>query len=268
MEKNTNKNIKNFLTVGFFGALIMLLALSISLWQTPKYKSSIKLLTVFNQTNIDAYTASKTANYITNVLGEVIYSNAFINSVMKSENIEDNLGYGNENRLKAWKKSVKTTILENKGIIIIETYSEKKTDAIKLAEVIGDTLIKEHGNYDGSADRVSLKMLDNPSVYDSWALFKIIRDTLLGLIAGLLIGLTFVIIFPNHRLFDFRKKYYETIPELHANNFYSSDSQIYNAYHNYESINNSSSNPEYKPQRNNPWLSGSDYKADNQDNIQ
>lgn len=265
MERDKMLNVKNFLTIAFFGVLLMLLALGISLWQTPKYKSSVKLLTVFNQSNIDVYTASKTANYITGVLGEVIYSNAFIDSVMRSSNIEDNLGYGSENRQKAWKKSVKTTVLENKGIIIIETYSEKRSDAIGLAEAVGNTLIREHGNYDGSADRVSLKMLDTPSSYDSWAIFKVMRDTAMGLVAGLLIGLTFIMIFPNHRLFEFRKKYYVTLPESHENTFNPSASQAYN---NYEPEKTTTFAPGYAPQSNNPWLNGSDYRTGNRDNLQ
>lgn len=265
MERDKMLNAKNILTIAFFGVLLMLLALGVSLWQTPKYKSSVKLLTVFNQSNIDVYTASKTANYITGVLGEVIYSNAFIDSVMRSDNIEDNLGYGSENRQRAWKKSVKTTILENKGIIIIETYSSKKSDAIRLAEEVGNTLIREHGNYDGSADRVSLKMIDTPSSYDSWAIFKVMRDTAMGLIAGLLIGLTFIIIFPNHRLFDFKKKYYVAIPEAHENNFNLSASQVYN---NYEGGKTNPTHSGYVPQSNNPWLNGSDYRNDNHDNLQ
>lgn len=259
MEQSKLFNSKNILTITFLGVLLMLVTLGISLWQTPKYKSSIKLLAVFNQSNIDVYTASKTANYITGVLGEVIYSNAFINSVMRSGNVEDNLGYGNENRQKAWKKSVKTTILENKGIIIIETYANKKSEAIKLSEEVGSILVRDHGNYDGSADRVNLKIIDTPSSYDDWAILKIIRDMIMGLTAGLLIGLTFVIIFPNHRIFDFKKNYYVAMPEA-QNNPNPSTTQTYN---NQGIEKNNQTHTNYVPQSNNPWLSEFDYRNNN-----
>lgn len=250
MEQNKTLSTKNVLTIIFFGAIAMLLALGISFWQTPKYKSSIKLLTVFNQTNIDAYTASKTANYITSVLGEVIYSDSFIESVMKSGNIDDNLGYGSENRQKNWKKKVKTSVLENKGIIIVETYSDNKSETVKLAEVIGNTLVSQHGNYDGAADRVELKMIDMPTSYEKWSMIKILQDTGMGFIAGLLFGLTFIVIFPNHKLFDFKKKQFVAIPGYQPN-------YNYNQFNNQAATQNS-----YSSQSNNPWLSGYNPESD------
>jgi capsular polysaccharide biosynthesis protein len=262
MEQNKTLSSKNILTITLFGVIAMLVALGISLWQTPKYKSSIKLLTVFNQTNIDVYTASKTANYITGVLGEVIYSDTFIESVIRSGSIEDNLGYGSENRQKNWKRTVKTTILENKGIIIIETYSDKKIDAIKLAEAVGNTIIKEHCKYDGSADRVSLKMIDNPTSYDKWSTFKIMRDTAMGLVAGLLFGLTFIVIFPGHRLFEFKRKQYVAIPG-------GTPTDVYGQPYNYNPNENYNQAPTgHTPQSNSPWLAGHDSDLGRHNNLQ
>lgn len=200
-------SIKNAFTVGFIALLIALAAFSFSLWQTPSYKSTVKFLAVFNQSDIDTYTASKTANYITGILGEVVYSDSFINSVYKNDlGLYDRLGQGSETRQKNWKKIVKTQILDNKGIIIVDVYGNDKNQVSMLASVIGNTIIAEHGLYDGSQDRVTIKMIDLPSVYEGWSNIKILRDTGLGLLAGLLVGLSFIIIFPNHKLFEFNKK--------------------------------------------------------------
>lgn len=207
MNPNKLTSKKNLLTVGFLSLLVALAAFSFSLWQTPSYKSTVKLLAVFNQSDIDTYTASKTADYITGILGEVIYSDTFIGSVYQKETgLADTLGRGSEQRQKNWKKIVKTKILDNRGIIIIDAYGDNKYQTNLLASAIGATIISQHGLYDGSQDRVTVKMIDTASIYENWASAKIIGDTGLGLIAGLLIGLTLIVIFPNHKLFEFKKK--------------------------------------------------------------
>lgn len=209
--------LKNILTVGCLALLLAIAAFSISLWQTPKYKSSSKLLVVFSQDNVDTYTASKTSNYITGILGEVVYSDSFINSVFKSEtNLVDNLGNGSEIRQKNWNKIIKVKILENKGILMVDAYGDSKYQTNLLASAISYTLINQHGIYDGSNDRVSLKMIDTPSIYENWSTAKIIRDALIGFLAGLFLGLTFVVIFPNHKLFELSTKekyHYLTAPK-------------------------------------------------------
>lgn len=207
MNSNKLSSAKNILTVGFIGLLMALSAFSFSLWQTPQYKSTVKVLAVFNQSNIDTYTASKTANYITGIMGEVIYSDSFIDSVYKNDNnLIDTLGQGSEMRQKNWSKLVKTQILENRGIIIVDVYGEDKAQTNLLASAIGSIIVNQHGLYDGSQDRVAIRMIDTPSIYENWSSAKIISDAGLGLIAGLLIGLTLIIIFPNHKLFVFKRK--------------------------------------------------------------
>ncbi len=207
MSTNKHFNLKNILTVGFISLLLGLLAFSVSLWQTPRYKSTVKLLAVFNQTNIDTYTASKTANYITGILGEVIYSDSFIDSVYKNDtNLIDSLGLNPEQKQRAWKQAVKTSISDNKGIVTIDVFGDDRYQTNLLATNISSVIISQHGLYDGSADRVTLKMIDVPSIFESWSTTKIISDGLLGLLAGILLGFTFIIIFPNHRLFVFNKK--------------------------------------------------------------
>jgi capsular polysaccharide biosynthesis protein len=221
MEQNKLFATKNILTVIFITSLLVLASFTFSFWQTPDYKSSSKLLVIFNQENIDTYTASRTANYVTGILSEAVYSESFINLVFKSETkLIDNLGSRTETRQKNWKQAVKIKVLENKGIMIIDVFGKNRSQTAFLAGAVTRTIVDNHGVYDGSGDRVAIRVLDEPSIYESWAVTKIIRDTLIGLMAGLVLGLTFIIIFPNHRIFDFKSKkklpinYYNNQPEM------------------------------------------------------
>ena len=207
MKQNNLFALKNILTIIFLSFILGLTAFIFSFWQTPDFKASSKLLVIFNQENIDTYTASRTANYVTGILSEAVYSESFISLVFKNESkLTDNLGVRPEIRQKNWKKAVKIKVLENKGVMIIDIFGDNRNQAYLLSNAVTKTIIESHGLYDGSQDRVSVRVLDQPSIYENWALTKIIQDTLIGIMAGLILGLTFIIIFPNHKIFDFTSK--------------------------------------------------------------
>lgn len=203
MESNTFINTKNVLTVICMAILVMLISLTASIILTPKFKSSSKLLVVFNDQSVDTYTASKTSNYIVGILSEVIFSESFVKNVYASNsNLKDTLGIDPEVRQKNWRQAVKIKILENKGIIMIDVYGNDKDQVNQLSNSIAYVLITKHSAYDGSGDKLSLKLIDSPVMFEGWTTIKVIRDSLIGLAAGFLIGLTFIIIFPQHRLFE------------------------------------------------------------------
>ena len=202
MENNNFITGRNIFTMIFLAVIITLLTFGFSLYQTPKYKSSAKLLVVFNQKNTDTYTAAKNDNYITGILSEVVYSNSFMENVFSSNfNLKDTFGFNPETRQKNWKKSINVATLDNKGIIMLDVFNSDQYQAKQFANAITYVLMTKHGIYDGSNDQVSIKLIDNPSVYENWAKIKIARDAIIGLIAGLLIGLSFIVIFPQNNLF-------------------------------------------------------------------
>lgn len=196
-------NVKNIIIVIIFALIISIITLVVNFAITPNYKASTKLLLVFNQQNIDTYTAAKNANYITGILSEVVYSNSFINQVIsENKDIKDNFGYDNETRLKKWNKAVKIKVIENKGIFAVDVYDNDRDQAVKLASTIDNILVNKHNIYDGSDQNAQIKVIDSPSIYDGWYASKLIRDSLIALLVGLLIGITFIVIFPYNHLFD------------------------------------------------------------------
>ncbi|MFA5047776.1 MAG: Wzz/FepE/Etk N-terminal domain-containing protein [Patescibacteria group bacterium] len=202
MENNNFITGKNIFTLIFLAVIITILTFVFSFYQTPKYKSSAKLLVVFNQESTDAYTAAKNDNYITGILSEVIYSNSFMENVFSGNfNLKDTFGFNPETRQKNWRKSVSVSTLDNKGIIMIDVFNSDQHQAKQFANAITYVLMTKHGIYDGSNSQVSIKLIDNPSVYENWAKTKVARDTIIGLIAGLLVGLSFIVIFPQNNLF-------------------------------------------------------------------
>ena len=209
MESENIFNSKNIKTIVVIGIIVMILTLAISLIQTPKYKSSAKLLVVITQDSIDPYTASRTSDYIANIISEVVYSNSFIDNIFKSNfEVKDDLGSSLEKRMKTWKKMVQVQTKENKGIVFIDVLHQNKEQANQFAQAISYTIITKHTLYHGLGDKVAIKMIDAPALASKKSEPKIMINTLLGLLAGLVIGFTLIIIFPEqelYRIFTFNR---------------------------------------------------------------
>lgn len=215
MNENKIFNSNNLKTAAMIAIIIMIIGLAASFLQTPKYQSSSKLLVVINQENIDSYTAVRTAGYVADILGEVAYSSSFINGVLKSEfNVQDDFGNSQQQREKNWQKAVNIKSQEDKGIIIIDVFHPRREQADNLNQAITYILSTRHQLYHGLGNRIVIKVIDTPITSEKWAQPKIIRNTLLGLTAGLIIGLTFIIIFPEQKILSlFSKKKQEPYQE-------------------------------------------------------
>lgn len=202
MNQNILFSSKNIKTVAIITIIFIILSLGLSMTQRPKYQASVKLLTIFNQSNIDPYTASRTSEYITSVLGEVIYSNSFIDNIFKTDyEVVDTLGSTQEKREKNWKKMVKIRIQETKGVIEINVLHKDRNQAFQFAQAITHTLVTKNQMYHGFGDKISIKIINSPIVSAGWAQPKLISNGFMGLAAGIIIGLTFVVLFPQQDIF-------------------------------------------------------------------
>ena len=87
--------------------LALLLVLAVTFVQPLKYRASSKLLlTQDSMAGTDAYSISKSNQFLTNTLAQVVYSNSFFEQVMASGfNIEAGQFSDNQNKkMKQWNK--------------------------------------------------------------------------------------------------------------------------------------------------------------------
>lgn len=197
-------NSKNIKTILFITVIIVIFGLIISFVQTPKYKSSAQLLVIFSQKDMNPYTSAQTSNYIAGILEEVVYSDSFVEGVFKTDfDLKNDFSFSPDKKAKQWKKMVKAKVEDNKGIIIIDVYHKDKEQANNFAQAISYVLITNHSLYHGSGENVAVKMISTPSVSEKWSEPNIGQNLLLSLIAGIFVGLTFIIIFPQQELLSF-----------------------------------------------------------------
>ncbi len=230
-------NSKNIKTILFITIIVVIFGLVISLVQTPKYKSSAKLLVIFSQTDMNPYTSAQTSNYIAGILEEVIYSDSFIDGVFKTKfDLKNELSFSAEKKAKQWKKMVKAKVEDNKGIITIDVYNKDKEQANNFAQAISYTLITNHSLYHGSGESVSVKMISTPSIAEKWTEPNIPQNLILSLVAGLFAGLTFIIIFPEQELLGFLigRKMTPKDETLFFQNMTDPDTDVFIANENYQ----------------------------------
>lgn len=163
--------------------------------QEPEYKASTKILVVQKQVSgQDIYTISKSAQYLTNILKEGIYSDVFFEDVLKSPYQVEIADFSTQlkERRKEWQKSVKISIVRDLGLIEVDVFYPQKEKAEQIAWAVVDTLGKNHQFYHGSGQNVEVKVLDNPLVSQNPATIRLWIGTVFGALLGFLVSLGWI----------------------------------------------------------------------------
>jgi capsular polysaccharide biosynthesis protein len=193
---------KNIKAIFIIALMVFILNLGFNLIQIPKYKSSFKLLVVSGQETNDIYTATQTSDYIAGVLGEVVNSSSFINNVIQREHsLEKELGNDVTRQQENWKKMVRVQSGQNKGMITIDVLNANRTKANVYANAILSTLLSKHETYHGAGEKIALKVIDRPAASEKKVQPKVLQNAFLGLIAGLVLGLSYIVLFPKQNIF-------------------------------------------------------------------
>ncbi|MEK7557601.1 MAG: Wzz/FepE/Etk N-terminal domain-containing protein [Patescibacteria group bacterium] len=219
---NILKNRKQ--TVLAIVLLTLLLVMVFTLIQPFKYGATLKVLVIQNfSANIDPYTASKSNEYLSNVLARVIYSNSFYNNILASGfNVDKNYFLGDvEKQMKKWAKTINAKVINDSGIINVNVYHSSRIQAKQIAKSISYILQTKHTLYHGGGNNVKVQIIDEPIVSRFPVKPNIILNLTLGLIIGLFLSFSYIYLFPEERfdvirLFEKSKK-----RKRSANNFLS-----------------------------------------------
>ncbi len=111
----------------------IVLAIGLSLLSPLKYGAKSRLLVLQNAGGADAYSLSKSNEYLGNLFAQVVYSSSFYDQVIASPySINRDYFAGNYNQqLKKWRETVSTGTQGDTGIIEINVYHTSSPDRIK-----------------------------------------------------------------------------------------------------------------------------------------
>lgn len=171
----------------------LLVAVVITLASPKEYEASARILIVQKQQTVDAFSASKSADYIAGLLNEGIYSSSFIDSLIKTDTtLASKLSSDPSKRSKEWNKKVDSSVLSNKGILSIKVYDGDSKLALHYASLIVSTLTSEGANYYGGNTSIDLRVIDAPLVTPKPARPSLATNIIASLFVGLALDIIYI----------------------------------------------------------------------------
>lgn len=193
-------------TIASWLIIFIILAIILTFIQPLRYGSSANLLVIQKFTNtVDPYTASKSNEYLSNILAKVIYSNSFYNKVVESGyKIDNNYFKGNvRQQMKKWSNTVSAKTVNDTGIISLNIYHQSKSQADQIARAISYTMQTKHSLYHGYGENVIIKVIDEPTLSNFPVKPNIILNFFLAIILGFIFSLLYIYLLPLEK-YDLR----------------------------------------------------------------
>lgn len=207
-------------TIFFIVIVFLILAIILSLIQPFKYGASSQVLVIQKSGGSDSYAISKSAEYLSNILAKVIYSNSFFNSVLDSGYSIDKTYFGQsiKSQMKTWNKTVSAKAINDSGIISLNIYHTDRAQAELIARAVVYTLQTKHGLYHGggNGDNVAIKVIDETFSGNYPVQPNLILNFSLALVLGLIFSLSYVYLFPEKK-YDIRIGLARLRPPIKAN---------------------------------------------------
>jgi len=179
-----------------------------SLYQTPKYRSTVKLLVIQQQgQRLDAYTATRSAQTVGEILSKMVYTSSFFDRVLTSGfKIKDDFSRDPEKRKKEWKETVSARVIDETGTIQVDVFHSDPKQAEQLAFGIAYVMINFGNQYHGGGTQVEIKMVDLPWTSDKPVKPNIIQNTIAGFLLSLFASIALVILLSVRKPIEEGKK--------------------------------------------------------------
>lgn len=172
-----------------FGMLIAALSFLFLAVAEKNFKVSTDFLIVQNQTGSqDFYSLSKSAEYIGKIMSEAVYSELFIDEIIKTKKIgEDFLPLNKKERLEEWGKIVKVSRNSELGIIKIEVLGNDQKEALDISNGIIEIFTTKNYLFRGEGS-LDVRVLSGPIVEKNPSFSDIILAMAGGFLLGVLIS--------------------------------------------------------------------------------
>lgn len=181
---------KQWEVIALITGIAVVVTLLIAVVSPFKYSATSKILIIQNQVaNLDAYTATKSAEKIGTNLTEVISSSIFYDEVMKANpSLISQFPTDERLRRKEWVKNVEASIVPETGILEVAAYNTDKQKAAELLQTIVAVLLAKGQEFHGGGDAVTMKVIDNVYVGKYPVRPNVPLNLAFAITAGLLFG--------------------------------------------------------------------------------
>ncbi len=155
---------RHWKTIAVSALITMILAAGLSFLRPLEYSSTMRLLIIQKAgTNLDPYTAIRSAERIADNLSQVIYTSVFFDKVVTAGFNVDK-GYfktAESKRREQWAGMVTTEVTHETGFLRISVYHRDKEQASELARAVAFVLTTEGNQFIGGRD-LEIRLVDTP----------------------------------------------------------------------------------------------------------
>lgn len=137
----------------------------ILLFTSARYEVRTDFLVSQEESNTkDYYTLARSSEYIGKILGEVVYSERFIDTVVETGIVNaEFLPFDKKERLETWRDMVTIQKEADLGILHLTVASDASREAQKISQAIAQVLVEKNGRFLGTADKnIPVSMLSGP----------------------------------------------------------------------------------------------------------
>ena len=158
-----------------------------------RYSSTERLLiTQTNSVGVDPYTAIKSTERIAENLIEVINTTSFYKGVIADTKVDASYFPADEiSKRQKWADTIDASVNSGTGILSITAYHTSRDQAQQIAVDVAQELVNIAPNYFGYSVRVQI--IDDPLPSRFYAKPDFLKNALFGAIAGILLGMTWVL---------------------------------------------------------------------------
>lgn len=185
-------------TVVLFAVLGVVLGVVLSFVRPLEYRASTRLLITQDVLSADAYTASRSAERIADELSHIVFTSTFFDQVVTAGYNVDETQFSSEEtqpakRRKQWVRMVDTSVARGSGLLTVNVFHQDPDQSRQIAEAISFVLTQRGWQYTSGKD-ISIRQVDAPLVSKFPVRPNIPSNAFIGLILGLLVGGTFVLV--------------------------------------------------------------------------
>ncbi|MCU0680514.1 MAG: hypothetical protein MUF50_04405 [Planctomycetes bacterium] len=188
-------------TIFSFVIIFLVIALIFTFSQPLKYEANSSLLIVQESKALDPYSLSKSNEYLSKLLAQVVYANTFFAQAVNSNNAIDKKYFGDNavKQQKTWQKTVSTKSIAETGIIKVSVFHKDKNQVKQIASAINTLLINQNNNYQGFGDSVKVSVIDQPIVSNYPTKPNIPVNVVLSLVLGFIFSLIYIYMLPEEK---------------------------------------------------------------------
>ena len=155
------------------------------------FRADTDILIAQNQANVSNYYAySQSADYLTSLLTQSIYSQKFLSEVGASGKVSSPFVFGDSTQqLKEWKKIVAIKNNSNLGIMSVTIYADSSQQATEISNAVVNVLTNDNSFFLGQGQNVGIRILSGPLVEKNPTFSQIAMSAGGGFVIGVLLVL-------------------------------------------------------------------------------